>query len=233
MPVPPVPPDIRLLVIAALPHVAFDGWSDAALRMAAQDIGIDEETARALLPRGAVDLAVASHRMGDAAMIEQLAQTDQSNMRFRDRVALALRLRVAAIPDRESLRRATALFALPHLAPTGATLIWGTADAIWTALGDRSTDAGWYTKRASLSAIWASVVLYWLGDETPEGKATQDYIDRRIDGVMRFEATKARLNAAPALRAVTAPLARLMGSLRAPADRGDLPGRWTSDAPDA
>ena len=62
------------------------------------------------------------------------------------------------------VRRGTTLFALPHHAAEGAKLIWGTADAIWTALGDTSDDVNWYTKRATLSAVYGSVVLFWLGE---------------------------------------------------------------------
>lgn len=227
----PVPPEIRLLVEAALPHVAFDGWSEAALKAALDEVGMDPATARALLPRGAVDLAAAYHRMGDADMVQRLAGMDLAALRYRDRVATALRLRLEVIDDREAVRRATALFALPHLAPTGAALIWGTADAIWTALGDTSTDGNWYTKRATLAAVWAAVVLYWLGDDSPGAEATAAFIDRRIGDVMAFEGAKARANASPLLRPLTAPLSRFMSAIRAPgaAARDDLPGRWTLD----
>ena len=47
------------IVTAALDHVPFDGWSDAALCAALSDCDVDTETGRALFPRGAVDLALA------------------------------------------------------------------------------------------------------------------------------------------------------------------------------
>ena len=97
-------------------------------------------------------------------------------MRFRDKVAHAVRLRLDAVTDKEAVRRGSALFALPHMAPIGSKLIWGTADAIWTALGDTSDDVNYYTKRATLSAVYGAVVLFWLGDDTDEGQATTDFI---------------------------------------------------------
>ena len=45
------------LLDAALPHVAFDGWSEATFRAAAEDAGISMGVAKAACPRGAVDLA--------------------------------------------------------------------------------------------------------------------------------------------------------------------------------
>ena len=217
------------LLDAILMHVPFDGWSDAALRDAARDIGMELTEARALCPRGAMDLAVAYHRRGDQAMIAAMSKTDLSDMRYRDKVATALRLRVDALVDREVVRRASALFALPHNAPEGARLVWETADHIWTALGDTSKDANWYTKRATLSAVWASVVLFWLGDDSPDAAETSAFIDRRIDDVMSIEKVKARFRENP----ITKPFAdfqkSLMSRVRAPdPDRmSGLPGSWS------
>ncbi len=221
-----VPSETRLLVQAALPQVPFDGWSQATLNAAATEVGIPAAQVAALLPRGAVDLAAAAHRIGDEAMVQRLAATDLSDLRFRERVALALRIRLEVAGGREAVRRATALFALPHLAPTGAGLIWGTADAVWTALGDRSTDGNWYSKRAMLAAVWSAVVLFWLGDDSDNGQATAEFIDRRIGEVMAFEAAKAKLPSA-----LSGGLGRLMAGIRAPGARDDLPGKWTEGAP--
>jgi ubiquinone biosynthesis protein COQ9 len=216
------------LVEAALPHVAFDGWGKETFKAAAADAEVDLATARSLCPRGATDLAAAFHRMGDSAMAEALAGADLDGMRFRDRVAHAVRLRLAAVDDKEVVRRGSTLFALPHMAPEGAKLIWGTADAIWNALGDTSDDVNWYTKRATLSAVYGSVVLYWLGDDSIDGQATDAFIDRRIDNVMQFERVKSATRDNAALKPLTSLLGRLTAGIKAPGKtmRDDLPGMW-------
>ncbi len=220
---PPAEAVIDALLDAALPHVAFDGWSDKTFRAAVADAGVDPALARALAPRGAVDLALAFHRRGDRDMVRRLQREDLSALRFRDRVAAAIRFRLEVVPDKEAVRRATALFALPHLAPDGARAIWGTADAIWTALGDRSEDGNWYTKRATLSGVYAATVLYWLGDDSPGASATREFIDRRIDDVMRIEDVKAALNRNPVLRPLMAGPNWLMSRIRAPLRMPDIP----------
>ena len=214
------------LLDAALPHVAFDGWSDETFRAAIDDSGVTPTVARALCPRGAVDLAVAFHQRGDAAMIERLQQTDLAGMRFRDRVAFAVRVRLEAVPDKEVVRRGTTLFSLPHHAADGARAIWGTCDAIWTTLGDTSDDVNWYTKRATLSAVYGSTVLYWLGDETPGHSATWEFLDRRIDNVMQIEKAKAQVRDNPVLSKLMAGPNALLSQIRAPRQRDDLPGQW-------
>ena len=222
-------PRTRDLLAAIVPHVVFDGWSEQAFRAACSDIEMPLEEARLLCPRGAIDLAVLFHREGDQRMVEMLDTADLSQMRFREKVAHAIRLRLQAAGDKEAVRRGTSLFALPHMAAEGSGLIWGTADAIWTALGDTSEDANWYTKRATLSAVYGSVVLFWLGDTSPDAMDTDAFIDRRIADVMRFEKVKAAVNDNPLLKPLTVPLGKLAARVRAPRRAADdLPGRWAA-----
>jgi ubiquinone biosynthesis protein COQ9 len=213
---------------AALMHVPFDGWSPATFNAAIKDSGLDPALARAVCPRGAVDLAVAYHRRGDAKMLEGLAQADLSELRFRDRIAKAVRLRLEA-GDREAIRRGSTLFALPHHAPEGAGLIWETSDKIWTALGDTSDDVNWYSKRATLSGVYSATLLYWLGDASEGHQATWSFLDRRIDDVMQIEKLKAQVRESPTLSRLMAGPNWLLSHIKAPRGQQDpdLPGRWT------
>jgi ubiquinone biosynthesis protein COQ9 len=218
------------LLAAALTHVPFDGWSEATLKAAIADTGMDATQARALFPRGAVDLALAFHDAGDAEMLARLAKADMSELKFRDKIALAVRLRLEAIEDKEAVRRGATLFALPHYAADGAKAVWGTCDKIWTALGDTSDDVNWYTKRATLSGVYSSTVLYWLGDDSVGHQATWAFLDRRIENVMQFEKFKAQVNSNPALKRLLAGPLWALGKVRAPTRMPDvnLPGSWTT-----
>ncbi|MGB1264652.1 MAG: COQ9 family protein [Nereida ignava] len=220
------------LLEAALMHVAFDGWSDATFKAAVRDSGMDIGLAKSVCPRGAIDLAIAFHKRGDEAMIAAVKAADLTEMKFRQKVAFALRTRFELIMDKEAVQRGTTLFALPHLAADGAKLIWGTADAIWTVLGDTSEDVNWYTKRATLSGVYASTVLYWLGDDSTDTQATWDFIDRRIENVMQFEKVKAQVNSNATLSKLMAGPNWLMSQIKAPtqfAPHTDLPGMWRGD----
>jgi len=213
------------LLAAAVPHVAFDGWSDASFAAAAADAGIAPALARGVCPRGALDLALAYHASGDAAMRAALAGADLAGMRYRERIAHAVRLRLDGA-DRELVRRGVALFALPQHVVEGSRAIWGTADAIWTALGDTSDDISHYSKRAILSAVYSTTALYWLGDTSPGQSATWEFLDRRIENVMQFEKLKASAKANPVFNALFAGPARLLAMVKAPAGRvqDGLPG---------
>ena len=198
-------PERDRILDAALPDVAFDGWSEGVLRAAAERSGDGLAEARSLFPRGAVDLALYFHDRGDRRLAAALAAANLDAMRMRDRVAFAVRTRLELVArDREAVRRGATLFALPMYAADGAQAIWRTADTIWTALGDASDDVNWYTKRAILASVYSATVLYWLGDSSDGFEATWGFLDRRIDGVMRFEKMKAAINDNPLGRLIMA-----------------------------
>jgi ubiquinone biosynthesis protein COQ9 len=217
------------LLEAAKPHVPFDGWSETTLRLAAQDADIAPGLVAAICPRGAVDLALAYHAEGDAAMLKRLKETDLNAMRFRDRVAFAVRARLEAVEDRELVRRGTTLFSLPNHAADGAKAIWQTCDHIWTALGDTSDDVNWYTKRATLSGVYGATVLYWLGDDSEGNLRTWEFLDRRIEDVMQIEKLKARARENRVVSGLMAGPLAFLGRVRAPQARQQtgMPGRWT------
>jgi ubiquinone biosynthesis protein COQ9 len=217
------------LLDAALIHVPFDGWSEKTFRAAAQDAGISRAEAKAICPRGALDLALAFHERGDKAMEARLKSENMADMRFRDKVAAAVRFRLEAIENKEAARRATTLFSLPIHAADGARAVWGTADRIWTALGDSSDDVNWYTKRATLSGVYAATVLYWLGDDSVGHTDTWEFLDRRIDNVMQIEKVKARAREMPVLGRLMEGPNWLFGRIRPPTQMRDpnMPGHWS------
>lgn len=198
------------LVAAMLPHVPFDGWTDVALAAAACDTGTDPDIAALAVPDVATMLsvwtAIANDRMA-------AAMAASHNMKVRDRIRLALVTRLEQ-GDREVTRRALTLLVQPAHASLSARLLWQAADAMWRAAGDTATDYNHYSKRAILSAIYSATLLHWTQDDSADFAATRAFIDRRIDGVMRFEKAKARLTG---LSDKLPNPARILGRLRYPA----------------
>lgn len=219
---------VEKLLEAAEMHVPFDGWSDKTFTASCLDAEIDESFARLFLPQGGRDLAIEAHRKGDQNMITALANMDLSELRFRDKIAAAVMVRLECAGDKESVRRATTLFALPQNAAIGAKLIWGTCDAIWSSLGDPSRDYNWYSKRATLSGVYGSTVLYWLGDTSDDDIATKEFINRRIDNVMQIEKAKGQIRKSPSLMKLLSGPRAMLRRLNAPDGQTDLPGYLNS-----
>jgi len=214
------------LLDAALAHVPFDGWSDATFRAALDDSGLDQALVRLACPRGALDLAIEYHRRGDRAMVERAERENLSALRYSQRVAALVRWRIEAIDDREVARRSTTFFAMPAHAAEGARLIWGTADLIWKTLGDTSRDLNWYSKRAILSAVYSSTLLFWLGDQSDGSADTWAFLDRRIADVMQFEKLKGKARANPLYQGFMRGPGKWLDRIQAPSTdpRKDLPG---------
>ena len=199
------------LTQAMIPHVAFDGWSAASVAAGARDLGVDPDIAGLVFPGGALQMAVAYTALANARMTAALAGAPP--MKVRDRITRAVRLRLEqAEGEREAVRRTIPILAL-HPAVSARTT-WATADAIWRACGDTATDFNHYTKRATLGAVYAATLLYWLADESDGRADTWAFLDRRIAGIMAFEKAKAR---AGDVTGRLPNVAQLLGRLRYPA----------------
>ena len=189
----PVDPEVLKLMLTAMPNVAFDGWSNSTFVVACREANISERKARLFCPRGALDLAVAFHKWGDEQFKTAFTKKKISELKVREKIRKAVELRIKLASDKEVVRRGIALFALPIYAFEGSRLIWDTSDLIWELIGDNSEDYNWYSKRAILSGVYASTVLYWLGDNSEGSEETWHFLDRRIEDVMKFETAKAQL----------------------------------------
>jgi ubiquinone biosynthesis protein COQ9 len=185
------------LVAAMLPHVAFDGWTRAAVRAAAKSADIPAAEAQALFPGGPADLVAAFSRWADRQMGERLATEALEGLPMAERVTRAVTSRLEILePGREAVRRALFVLALPINAPLGLRLVYETVDAIWYAVGDRATDFSFYSKRASLAAVLAGTTLFWLDDRSPDFADTRAFLDRRLAGLGALGRLRADLSRA-------------------------------------
>jgi ubiquinone biosynthesis protein COQ9 len=125
----------------------------------------------------------------------EAASLDEAGTPARIKCALELRFEVIA-PWREAVRRGLSVLALPPHAALSARLIYETVDGIWYAAGDASTDFSFYTKRATLAAIYGAAVLYWLEDRSEDFIDTRGFIERRLVDVARLGETRARFERA-------------------------------------
>ena len=203
----------RRLLAGLLRHAPFDGWSQKALQAAARDAGIAVELAAIAFPGGLLEAAEFFSREADRQMAEVLRAAlapagppqpasdsaqepvapTPARLKIREKVALAVRTRLLQqAPNREALRALASFLALPVHAGRAAAMLWRTVDAMWQAIGDRSTDFNYYSKRALLAGIYGSTVLVWLDDRSEGVADSLAFLDRRIDDAMAFERGKAR-----------------------------------------
>jgi ubiquinone biosynthesis protein COQ9 len=182
------------LIDAAIAHVPFDGWGDKALAAAARDLGIDPALVHNAFPGGGIEMIEFHSRLADRRMVADFEQADTTGLKLREKVALAVRLRLSAnTAHREAIRRALTILALPLHAALAARLLYRTVDAIWYGLGDKSTDYNFYTKRVLLAGVYSATLLYWINDKSAESAETWAFLDRRIAEVMLIPQAMGRL----------------------------------------
>lgn len=173
-------------------NAAFDGWSDAARDMAADGADIDRDLARLAFPDGPVDMIDAWFAAIDRQMATALPPEALAAMKIRARITALVESRLDAVAiNRESLRRALAILALPQNVGRAARLGWRTVDLMWRMAGDTATDYNHYTKRTILLGVYGATITVFLDDDSEGHADTRTFLSRRIDGIMRFEKAKA------------------------------------------
>ncbi len=185
--------EIRALLAPGIAaNAAFDGWSDAARDMAANAEGIDTDIAALAFKDGPVDMIDAWFAHIDGVMLAAVPPERLALMKIREKITALVEARLDATSiDRESLRRALAILALPQNLAKATRLGWRTVDTIWRAAGDLATDYNYYTKRTILLGVYASTITVFLDDESEGLADTRAFLGRRINGIMQFEKAKA------------------------------------------
>jgi ubiquinone biosynthesis protein COQ9 len=216
LPDDPTLDEIRLALAPAIGrNAAFDGWSEAAVESAAEEIGVDPDVAALAVKGDAMTLIDAWIDSIDLELAERLPPEKLNAMKIRQRITalLATRMEIMA-PDREALRRAMAIMAMPQNLPRAAKIGWRSADRMWRLAGDAASDFNHYTKRMTLSAVYGSLLAVFVNDESEDFADSRAFLDRRIDNVMQFEKVKAQ---AKARREYVPSFSRFIGRLRYPA----------------
>lgn len=182
------------ILLATLPHIAFEGWSAPALHAAYADAGLSTQEGALIFPGGALEIIEYWSDWADRQMLELAQRPDFASLRMRDRIATLMRARIEINgPWREAMRRTMSFLALPSHAGTALSCTWRTLNAIWYACGDTATDLGFYSKRVTLGGVYAAAVLYWLDNSSEDFTDTWAFLDRRIDDVMRMPKLSGRL----------------------------------------
>jgi ubiquinone biosynthesis protein COQ9 len=216
------------LRVALAPDIAasaiFDGWNETALAAAAEMAGCDPDIAR--LAFKGTDSSLGGGNLAMTMIEAWITSVDQAmeaewpaerlaSLKIRERIRTLVAFRLDAVADvDEAVRRALAVMAQPQNARAALKLGWRSADIMWRLAGDTATDYNHYTKRAILAGIYSATLAVFVNDDS-EGKAdTHAFLERRIDGVMKFEKAKAQfLGKDRELPSLT----RFLGRLRYPA----------------
>lgn len=195
-------------------NAAFDGWTQAAVDSAADQLGIDRDQARLAYPKDAPGMIDAWIQGVDAAMVDHFTPERLEGFGITKRIRAMVWFRLETTgPARESVRRALSILAMPQNVPLALRTGWRSADLMWRIAGDTATDYNHYSKRLILSGVYTSTLLAWLDDQSEGWADTAAFLDRRLGDVGRFEKWKAGWSDNEIYRPS---LTRFLGRLRYP-----------------
>jgi len=155
---------------AALKIAPFEGWTTLTLKRAVREAGYPEGSDELYFENGIGEiLDFWSTRLNSQAETK-IQALDLTSLKIRDRVTQGVLARLDQI--------------------------WESADMIWRAIGDTSTDANYYSKRVILSSVIAATLPIWLSDASEDKQKAKDFLDARIANVMQFEKMKWQVKSA-------------------------------------
>ncbi len=200
------------LALAVGENAVFDGWCQAAVDSAADQLGIERVQARLAMPKDSAGLVDLYLQGVDRVLVDHFTPERLAGLKIREKIRSIVwkRLEIMA-PAREAVRRALAILAMPQNLGLAVRASWRTGDVMWRIAGDTSTDFNHYTKRMTLGAVYGSTLLAWLDDGSEQWSDTAGFLDRRIDDVMQFEKWKAQWRGAHRFS-----VTRFLGRLRYP-----------------
>lgn len=174
-------------LLTALPDVPFDGWTAALMDRTSAKLKISDDKLAVIFPEGVGDLVAYFFAWATEETLKKLKRENISAMRVRDRITLGVRTRLEILtPHKQAVAAALSFMALPPRSFQLPKMVWQTADRLWWAAGDTSTDYNHYTKRMLLSGVLTSTLLYWLNDKSKDHAQTWGFLDRRIENVLQI-----------------------------------------------
>lgn len=175
------------ILLTALPNVAFDGWQWSVIEEGAIEAGHDKSLAFAVFPDGLNQVLQYFSSWADRQMLAHLSEENPEDQRVRDRIKMAVEARLEILePHKEAVRAASVYWLVPTRKIQASKQVWKTADVMWHWAGDEAQDYNYYTKRMLLSGVITSTMMTWLNDTSHNHQETSEFLDRRIENVLKI-----------------------------------------------
>lgn len=183
-PAPPYPESETKILSSALTHVPTHGFTQEALNLGARDAGYLDISTN-LFRKGAFDLILyylVTQRLALANRVQFPDTTTGVGLKVRSLTMSRLRANGEAgvVPHWTG---ALGHMSLAENIPASLRELAKLSDEIWFLAGDKAVDASWYTKRATLSSVYAAAEMYQTQDQSTDFKDTEAFLDRRLEEV--------------------------------------------------
>ncbi|KAI9281184.1 COQ9-domain-containing protein [Sporodiniella umbellata] len=182
---------------ATLNYVPEYGWSMQSLLHGARHLGYPS-VVHGVFPggeAGLIDAYLKDARATYTQKVEEKQKTEEwQHLTMTQKVKILTWLRLEMNkPFIKKWPEALAIMAKPSNVGMSLNHLGEIVDDIWFYAGDRSPDMNWYTKRASLAAVYSSTELYMSQDLSPDFIETEKFLNRRLNDVLWVGSTTRQL----------------------------------------
>ncbi|KAI3392244.1 hypothetical protein diail_5964 [Diaporthe ilicicola] len=147
----------------------------------------ENEEAQRLGVGAKVEMLTWERLMGNKHVIWKLQEVGQGG--FPDCAVAFLRHSLLEILTERTTEQALAIMAQASYVSVSLGGLAKLSDEIWFLVGDTTVDPSWYTKRASLSAIYASTELFMTSDQSIGFLETRKFLQRRLSETQEIGGT--------------------------------------------
>lgn len=197
---PPAPspftPTATTILSASIPHLPLHGFTPNTLSLGCTSAGYIPASTN-LFPSGAFALVhyhLYTQRIALAKSLEPpphpSQHADSAEGPGKDTRGVTATVKALTwtrlLGNKDVIHRyqeALALMSLPSNISTSLRELHLLSDEIFFLAGDKSVDTSWYTKRASLSTIYAATEVFMTQDKSPDFRDTKEFMERRFEGV--------------------------------------------------
>ena len=179
--------DVKFDILeASLKHVKNHGWSETALKHGIADLELSDACI-SMFQLGGVEIALHYDKTLNEELEDMMAQQQDDRLPetepppiahfLKDAIKTRLELQ---LPFYDRWAEALALVASPNVIPRASEQFASLIDDIWFYAGDKSTNINWYTRRATVAAVYRMTELFMMQDESPDFADTWAFLDRRL-----------------------------------------------------
>eukprot|EP00116_Pleurobrachia_bachei_P007014 sb/3467276/ len=170
----------------SLKHVHNHGWTENALKHAIKELNYSEASIK-MFKLGGAEIALHYDQSLNDQLEDMMAQQkddlapDAEPVPIADFLQDAIKTRLELqLPYYDRWAEALALCIDPNVAPKATSQFAHLIDDIWFYAGDKSTDFNWYTRRATVAAVYGLTELFMLQDTSPGYSETWAFLNRRV-----------------------------------------------------
>ncbi len=177
--------------------LVFEGWNQSTLEKACAECGIEKGYCDIIYPGRIAEFTGEFVKQCNDEALGKAREAGFEKLRTTQKVEEIIYQRIRSYHTKlgslEALKKFIGYCLTPANLASSAHNIYDFSSEVWYTLGDRSTDFSYYTKRISLSGIYAKCMVYSMSDKSDNLQQTKRYIQKSIDGLMKINKLKLKI----------------------------------------